>query len=116
MLRRFLIGLIILPFLGGLTLQAMPASKAADTLAAVPAMDCIHMTMPGQGSAAGKSVPCETNNADCLKQMVCFGPLALPTRSGEHLPVTYLLVTYWSPDSSGTGRLLAPEPFPPIAS
>src|SRR3546814_2991441 len=86
---------------------------AASTGGASAAMDCIHMTMPGQGDQAGKSVPCRTNNIDCLKQMACVGPLVLPARTGEQLAVTYVPVSYWPVAFSGTGRSIAPEPFPP---
>lgn len=111
LVRRLLVALVLLPFLSGTTLQAMPAASAGGISAA---MDCIHMTMPGQGEHAGKSVPCRTNNIDCLKQMACIGPLTLPARTGEHLAITYIAVGYWPVEFSGTGRSLAPEPFPPI--
>jgi hypothetical protein len=110
LVRRLLAALVLLPFLGGTTLRAMPA---ASTGGASAAMDCIHMTMPGQGDQAGKSVPCRTNNIDCLKQMACVGPLVLPARTGEQLAVTYVPVSYWPVAFSGTGRSIAPEPFPP---
>lgn len=111
MLRKLLIALMILPVLGGMSLRAMPSEFAAGR-----AMDCVNMTMSGQGKAAGKSVPCKTNSTDCLKQMACFGAVVLPAPSGEHVTISYTTASYWPSESVGTGRSLTPEPFPPIAS
>ena len=79
-------------------------------------MDCSKMDMQSLPCTPDEQTPCKMDPLDCVKQMVCFGAVGLPTRSDDHTPVGYDKAVYWSVEPVRVGRSLAPEPFPPIAT
>jgi hypothetical protein len=79
---------------------------------------CDHMTAMGQpGSAVpGHDTPCKGITPDCVKQMGCIGVPSVPVRADVlATPVSYVAVTYCSPQPTLGGLSPEPDLFPPIA-
>jgi hypothetical protein len=119
-LRRFVLVLTGLAFIGGATVQAMPPSDAMRIAVVQPAMspdgDCGSMKMDAQ-PAPSKTTPCKTVELDCVKSMGCIGSPTIPGRSdGLAAPVQYARVAYWSTLSSRAGLSIEPDLFPPITA
>ena len=116
MLRRFVVVVTALAFLGGATVQAMPLSNPAGVPASpqtTAAMDdCPYMAM----HESDKPAPCKTTS-DCIKQMGCIGSPNLPERIGVvAAPVEYGVIAYCPTAAAHQGRSIEPEPYPPIAT
>ena len=120
-LRGLLVAVTILAFLGGTTVQAMPlltASGVPAGIAAKAGVPCGHMAGMGQSGSAipGHDIPCKGITSDCVKQMGCIGVPSLPIRADViAMPVSYVTITYWSPQPTLGGLSLEPDLFPPIA-
>jgi hypothetical protein len=119
-LHRFLLIVTAFAFLGGATLQAMPAAdtqvqtSGAD-MAMAAGMPCEHMeAVKGAGVPL---LPCKGMTADCIKQMGCIGFPDLPQGSALAAPVTYYAaVDYRYFQQTSDGLSLKPDLFPPIAT
>jgi hypothetical protein len=122
-LRRLLVVLTGLAFLGGAVVQAMPsarlmASACGDATQTVTGDCCAKMAMKDHAMPAPmKQVPCKGILLDCAKQLGCITSQALPaslTALGS--PTAYGCVAYWPPLASRTGLSVKPDLFPPIAA
>ncbi len=119
LLRRVVIVLTGLAFLGGATVQALPPSDLAPAStqpASDATADCAHMAMaPAHHPDSSQPMPCTGVTPDCLKAMGCIGFPNLPTAAGQVAePVDYGRVAYWSAVALGDGRSIAPILLPPI--
>lgn len=119
-LRRFVLVLTGLAFIGGATVQAMPPSDplgiAAMQLAMSPDGDCASKKIDAQ-TTPSKTTPCKTVDLDCVKSMGCIGSPTIPGRPDSlAVPVQYARVAYWSTLSSRAGRSVEPDLFPPITA
>ena len=115
-LRRVLVLITIIAFVGGMTLQAMPSAVALGLPTSSQAdAACPHMATDHPGTQ--KPLPARSMDADCVKQMGCIGSPNVPSRSAEmQRRVSYTTVTYWSLTQYRTGLSVEPDLFPPIAS
>ena len=114
LLRRLLVALTIIPFVGGMTLQATP-SAAALGLVGSSHVDTGCPNMAAHLPAEQQPMPTRGTGADCMKQMGCLGTPSLPARSGEAtVPFTYSRVTYSLPSTTRVGGSVEPELLPPI--
>jgi hypothetical protein len=119
-LRRAVLVLTGLAFIGGATVQAMPPSDlmgiATTQLAMSTDGDCPGMKMDAQPTPA-KTTPCKTVELDCVKSMGCIGSPTIPGRSDAlAAPVQYARVAYWSTLSLQAGCSIEPDLFPPITA
>jgi hypothetical protein len=115
-LHRFVVAVTVLAFVGGMTLQLMPAKAAfaaAGTL--TTESDCQHMAMPPSQAVPSHTMPCKGMDPECIKQMGCLGTPSLPLQLiADFLPFVYDAVAYWMPAKSSGGRSIKPELLPPI--
>src|SRR5205085_337659 len=112
-LRRALVLVTLLAFVGGMTLQAMPSAAALGLPVSSQAAACPHMETHNPGTQ--KPAPSRGVDADCVKQMGCLGIANLPIRPGEPAaPVTYSKVIYSVPSTPRDGASVKPELLPPI--
>lgn len=117
-LRRLLIVITALAFMGGATLQAMPVAdaqlKTSDThMTTATGMPCEHMAiMKGAGAPI---LPCKGITSDCIKQMGCIGFPDSPQASVLTAPITYAVVDYRYFQQTSAGLSRKPDLFPPIA-
>jgi len=114
LLRRLLVALTIVAFVGGMTIQVTPSVAALGLLGSSHVdSGCPHMTM--HPSAEQKPMPTRGMDTGCVKQMGCVGTPTLPVRSGETaVPYAYSLVRYSLPSTQRAGGTVKPEPLPPI--
>jgi len=116
--RHILVGLSVLAFVSGMTLQAMPSAQALGLNAAQATTDpeCPRMAMDHHRDSMPVPLPCRGIMLDCVKQMGCLGTPALPDRSAAvSVPVAYNIVAYWAPCPAPSGQDVEPDLFPPIA-
>ena len=113
-LRRALVLVTILAFVGGMTIQAMP-SAAALVFPTSSLADAACPNMATHDPGTQKPAPARGMDADCVKQMGCLGVASLPIRPGEPAaPVTYSKVTYSVRSTPRDGASVKPELLPPI--
>lgn len=117
LLRRFVILVTALAFLGGATVQALPPSDLLATPAAGDTgatTNCDHMGTGDVGSTK-QPMPCTGITPDCLKWMGCIGSPNLPSVAGQvPAPIEYDRIAYWATPSSGGSITAAPPLLPPI--
>src|SRR5437763_12559011 len=113
-LRRVLVLVTAIAFVGGMTLQAMPSAAALGfPISSQADAACPHMATHDPGTH--KPEPTRGMDADCVKQMGCLGMASLPIRPGEPAaPVTYSKVIYSLPSTPRGGGSIQPELLPPI--
>jgi hypothetical protein len=119
-LRRLVVALSVLAFVGGMTVQAVPSALAlglssmAGDAKADP--ECPRMAMEHPRDRVPVPLPCKGIMPDCVKQMGCLGIAALPDHSDRiSVPVAYGIVAYSAPCPVLSGRDVEPDLFPPIA-
>ena len=115
-LRKLLAVLTAIAFLGVAAVQAMPhAGMAMPGSAAGPMDDCTHMGMAGTPPQTPmKQMPCKGITPDCIDQMGCVAPTALPMPSITLLsPIEHAHTAYWSQPSLRDGLTTKPELLPP---
>jgi hypothetical protein len=108
-LQRLVLLLTIPAFLGGMTLQLMPAKAAS---LATSADDCARMTMAPD---VGGRTPCKGMDPECVKQMGCLGTPSLPVRiAADFVSFAYGKIAYSTQAAWRDGRSIKPDLFPPI--
>jgi hypothetical protein len=116
-LRRFVLSLLLLTFVGGPWLSAAadaaPKPCAMAMSADTASNDAGMMTMPG----AGKSMPCQDSTPACMKRICCLmgATLLIPQPSALSVLATST-VRYLPTALPGGGRSVEPELFPPITA
>jgi len=115
-LHRVVVGLTLLAFVGGMTLQLMPPKVAFATSPTPAAGDCSHMTMPPDNGSDGHKAPYQGSDLpECIKLMGCLGTPNLPLGLRPNfLPVAYCKIVYSTLAAFRGGRSVKPDPFPPI--
>jgi len=116
-IRKFVIALTSLAFLGGATVQAAPPSMASTVtpkqMTSIPTHDCADMA--ADNTAAPMQVPCQGMTPECLKSMSCLGLLSLPVQPALiSSPIHYERIAFWSEDEVPMGLAVEPLLFPPI--
>src|SRR5947209_4179175 len=115
LLRRLLVALTVVAFVGGMTLQASPSAAALG----LPGNSQADMGCPQMAThqpAEQKPIPNRGMDSDCVKQMGCLGTPSLPTRSDEPaVPVTFSRIIYSLASRRQAGSSVEPELLPPIA-
>ncbi len=101
---------VVLAFLGGTTMQAMPLDNPSLMATMGTAMPgCAAMAMDHSDAPAQKGL-----TPSCVKLMQCLGVPVGPTRvSLAAVPIRYAAVTYWPVAQHLDGVSLMPSPFPP---
>jgi len=122
-LRRLLIILTGLAFLGGAAVQAIPtacfmAPASMDAANTATGDCCANMAMEDHAAPAPmKQVPCKGISLDCANQPGCISSSALPAPLiALGSPTAYGRAAYWPPLASRAGLSVEPALFPPITS
>jgi Ni/Co efflux regulator RcnB len=122
-LKRLLLTLTAVAFLGGPVAQAMALAQAMSTAAPQNSMinamttaaDCEKMGMATHGKSGNGSMPCQSANFDCIQEMGCFSSaVSLATASPTlSTPFAYSRSSYRLRSGMLTSESPPLEPFPP---
>jgi len=114
-LRRILVALVLLTFVGGSWLSA--AAEEAPS----PCMMAMDACMPMGGDVAkqapsDRSMPCEKGVPSCAKQLCCLAGAMLLTGAPPSVTLRHSVIRYRVASPQRDGMSVEPELFPPIAS
>ncbi|BCI69101.1 hypothetical protein [Acetobacter aceti] len=111
-LRRLVLVVVGLAFMGATTVQAMPQQNVEQTTSLDASMPCCDG--PVSMHPAGTTAPCKGMTPECLKVMQCLGVPDRPTQAAAiGRPVRYSVITYSVAQRIAVGRSPEPLSFPP---
>ncbi len=115
LLRRILVVLLLLTFVGGSWLSA--AAQEAPS----PCMMAMNAGMPMSGNMAkqapsDRSMPCEKDVPSCAKQLCCLAGAVLLTGAPASVTLRHSVIRYRVASPQRDGMSVEPELFPPIVS